>query len=64
MSDHTPTINDHLYIAYGLAKQEFWFVHNALNSEYENSSDQLKDVKELARLGNLMMKIIEARQAI
>ena len=64
MTDNTPTINEHLYKAYELAKQEFWFVHNALNSEYSNSSDQLKDITELARLGDIMIKIVEARRAL
>ena len=64
MSDNTPTINEHLYKAYELTKQEFWVIHKALNNEYKNSSDQLKDITELARLGDIMIKIVEARRAL
>ena len=62
--DNTPTINDQLRKAYDLATKEFWFIHNALNNEYNNSADQQKDIAELARLGNIMIRILEARKAL
>jgi hypothetical protein len=64
MNDHVYTMNDHLYIAYKLAKAEFWVIHKALNNEYNNSADQQKDIAELARLGNIMIRILEARKAL
>ena len=50
--------------AHSMAKTQFWALHHALSGEYNNSDDQLRDIEELARVGNLIAKLVEARNAI
>tara|TARA_R110000796_G_scaffold12037_1_gene40053 strand:+ start:333 stop:530 length:198 start_codon:yes stop_codon:yes gene_type:complete len=63
MSDLNNSIGDLLREAHDLARREFWVMHEALSGEYKNSIEQLKDIEELAKLGNLLAKISEARKA-
>tara|TARA_R110000822_G_scaffold31830_1_gene91865 strand:- start:55 stop:255 length:201 start_codon:yes stop_codon:yes gene_type:complete len=55
------TIDALLREAHEHAKAQFWATHATLAGEYKNSLTQLEDIKELARLGNLIAKIVEAR---
>ena len=57
------TIEDLLNVAHSHAKNHFWEMHSTLSGEYRNSIEQLRDIEELARLGNLISKIVEARNA-
>ena len=50
--------------AHSIARTQFWALHNALSKDYDNSVDQLRDIEELARVGNLVAKLVEARNAI
>ena len=50
--------------AHSIAKTQFWALHHSLSGEYKSSIDQLRDIEELARLGNLISKIVEARNAV
>ena len=50
--------------AHSMAKTQFWALHHSLSGEYNNSDDQLRDIEELARVGNLIAKLVEARNAV
>ena len=56
--------NDHLRKAQDIIHHEFWAMHEKLREAYPTRTEQLKDITELARLGALLTKISEAREAV
>ena len=56
--------NDHLRKAQDIITHEFWVVHEKLREAYPTRTEQIKDIAELARLGTLLTKISEAREAV
>jgi hypothetical protein len=56
--------NDHLRKAQDIITHEFWELHERLRENYTTRTEQIKDIAELARLGTLLTKISEAREAV
>jgi len=56
--------DDHLRKAFEIISEQFWDVHQRLSEPFESRAEQLETINELARLGNAMVKITEARSAV
>lgn len=56
--------DDHLRKAYDITSSEFWSTYEQLAQPADNRSEQHNMIKELIRLGDSMVKIHEARQAL
>ena len=63
-SESTIYTDDHLRKAYDITASEFWSTHEQLLQPCNNRSEQHAMIKELIRLGDSMVKIHEARQAL
>ena len=55
---------DHLAKAYDITASDFWETYKALGHPLDNRVEQHKLIQELVRLGNSMIKISEAKQAV
>ena len=56
--------DDHLRKAYDITSSEFWSTYEQLAQPADNRAEQHAMIKELIRLGDSMVKIHEARQAL
>jgi len=56
--------DDHLRKAYDIMASEFWKVYHQVAEPFDNRTQQHEAIKELIRLGDSMVKISEARQAL
>ena len=56
--------DDHLRKAYDITASEFWDMHEKLIQPCNSRAEQHDMIKELTRLGDSMVKIHEARQAL
>ena len=63
-SESTIYTDDHLRKAYDITSSDFWDMHEQLIQPCNNRAEQHDMIKELIRLGDSMVKIHEARQAL
>lgn len=63
-AESTSYTDDHLRKAYDILSVEFWDLQAKLSEPFNSRIDQHESIKELMRLGDSMIKVHEARQAL